>query len=168
MRRGESGKSLFCTTALCGVSWALGYGGMWALKWLINGLVFGWQMLDNVFAQIALRASDNGGTISRVAVLMENFGVILEKKSYLLLLLLCAAVTLAPAAKAVARRQGIRLDLRALNLLLPAAAVCLWYIVMANHAHDHTYFTYRSLTVAVFAAFACLGCLLEPKEKTAP
>ena len=167
MRRGESGKSLFCTTALCGIGWALGYGGMWALKWLINALVFGWQMLGNVFAQIGLRASDNGGTISRVAVLMENLGVILDKKSYLLLLLLCAAVTLVPAGRAIVRRQGIRLDLRALSLLLPAAAVCLWYIVMANHAHDHTYFTYRSMTVAVFSAFACLSCLLEPNRHDA-
>ena len=165
MRRGEGGRALFCTAALCGVSWALGYGGMWALKWLLNGLIFGWQMLYGVFAQIGLRASDNGGELSRIAVLFKNLGVILEKKSYLLLLLLCAAVTLAPAGRAIAGRRGLALDLRALNLLLPAAAVCLWYIVMANHSFDHTYFTYRSVTVAVLAGFACLSCLLDPKEK---
>ena len=165
MRRGERGASLFGAAALCGVSWALGYGGMWALKWLLNGLVFGWQMLYGIFAQIGLRASDNGGEISRIAVLLENFGVILKKKSYLLLLLLCAAVTLAPAGKAIARRQSLALDLRALNLLLPAAAVCLWYVVLANHSFDHTYFTYRSVTVAVLSGFACLSCLLVPKEK---
>ena len=165
MRRGERGASLFGAAALCGVSWALGYGGMWALKWLLNGLVFGWQMLYGIFAQIGLRASDNGGEISRIAVLMENLGVILTKKSYLLLLLLCALVTLAPAGKALADRRGLALDLRALNLLLPAAAACLWIIVLANHAHDHTYFTYRSMTVAVLSGFACLSCLLVPKEK---
>ena len=165
LRRGARGKALFCAAALCGVSWALGYGGMWALKWLLNGLVFGWQMLYGIFAQIGLRASDNGGEISRIAVLLENFGVILKKKSYLLLLLLCAAVTLAPAGKAIARRQSLALDLRALNLLLPAAAVCLWYVVLANHSFDHTYFTSRSVTVAVLSGFACLSCLLVPKEK---
>lgn len=165
LRRGERGRSLFCAAVLCGVSWALGYGGMWALKWLLNGLIFGWQMLYGIFAQIGLRASDNGGEISRIAVLLENLGVILKKKSYLLLLLLCAAVTLAPAGKAIARRQSLALDLRALNLLLPAAAVCLWYVVLANHSFDHTYFTYRSVTVAVLSGFACLSCLLVPKEK---
>lgn len=165
MRRGERGASLFGAAALCGVSWALGYGGMWALKWLLNGLVFGWQMLYGIFAQIGLRASDNGGEISRIAVLMENLGVILTKKSYLLLLLLCALVTLAPAGKALASRRGLALDLRALNLLLPAAAACLWIIVLANHAHDHTYFTYRSMTVVVLSGFACLSCLLVPKEE---
>ena len=165
LRRGERGRSLFAAAVLCGVSWALGYGGMWALKWLLNGLVFGWQMLYGVLTQIGLRASDNGGEISRIAVLFKNLGVILEKKSYLLLLLLCAAVTLAPAGKAIARRQSLALDLRALNLLLPAAAVCLWYVVLANHSFDHTYFTYRSVTVAVLSGFACLSCLLVPKEK---
>lgn len=62
------------------------------------------------------------------------------------------------------RKQAVRGLSLLLLLLLCAAAVCLWYIVMANHAHDHTHFTYRSLTFAVFAAFACLGCLPEPKE----
>ena len=122
-------------------------------------------MLYGIFAQIGLRASDNGGEISRIAVLLENLGVILKKKSYLLLILLCAAVTLAPAGKAITRRRGLALNLRALNLLLPAAAVCLWYVVLANHSFDHTYFTYRSVTVAVLSGFACLSCLLVPKEK---
>ncbi len=165
MQRGERGRSLFCIAALCGVSWALGYGGMWALKWLLNGLVFGWQTIYGIFTQIGLRASDNGGEISRIAVLLENFGVILAKKSYLLLILLCAAVTLAPAVKAITRRRGLALNLRALNLLLPAAAVCLWYVVLANHSFDHTYFTYRSVTVAVLSGFACLSCLPVPREK---
>ena len=98
-------------------------------------------------------------------MLLENFGVILSKKSYLLLILLCAAVTLVPAGKAIVRRQGLAPDPRALNLLLPAAAVCLWYIVLANHSFDHTYFTYRSATVSVLSGFACLSCLLVPKEK---
>lgn len=165
LRRGDSGRSLFASAALCGTGWALGYGGMWALKWLLDGLVFGWQMLYGIFTQIGLRASDNGGEISRIAVLAENFGVILSKKSYLLLLMLCTGMTLAPIGKALLKGRGLRLDPRALNLLLPAFAVCLWTIVLANHAYDHTYFTYRSTTVAMLSGFACLGCLPVPKEK---
>lgn len=165
LRAGESGRALFADAALCGLGWALGYGGMWALKWVLSGCVFGWQMLYGIFTQIGLRASNNGGEISRAAVLAENFGVILSKKSYLLLLLLCAGVTLAPVGTAVVRGRGLRLNLRALCLLLPAITVCLWYVVLANHSYDHTYFTYRSATVAVLSGFACLGCLPVPKEK---
>ena len=168
MQRGESGRALFFTTAFCGCAWALGYGGMWALKWIANGLVFGWHMLWSVFTQIGLRASDNGGSLSRVAVLLENLNVIFAKKSYLLLIGLCGLITLAPTVKSLARRQGAAIDLRALNFLLPTAAVCLWYMVMANHSYDHTYFTYRNAAVAVFSAFALAACALTPKERNAP
>ena len=164
MRRGESGASLFLLTALCGCAWALGYGGMWISKWLINVLVFGKESIYTITTQVSLRASDNGGSISRIAVLMENLNVILAKKSYLLLIGLCGLATLMPAGKALIKTRRIGLDLRALNILLPALAVCMWYIVMANHSYDHTYFTYRNAAVMVFAGYACLSCLLAPKR----
>ena len=159
MRRGEGGWSLFLLTALCGCSFALGYGGMWALKWIFTGLVFGWHSLWGIFTQITLRSSSNGGEISRIGVLMENLNVILAKKSYLLLIGLSGLLTLLPTAKALIKIR--RMDLRALNLLLPAAAVAVWYLVMANHSYDHTYFTYRNAAVMVFAGFAFIACLTK-------
>ena len=164
LRKGAGGRSLFAAAALCGASWALGYGGMWALKWALNALVFGGQMLYGVLTQIGLRASDNGGSLSRIGVMMENIRVITGKKSYLVLLALGAVVTLAPAVRALVRGRGVSLHLRALHLLLPALAVCLWYVVMANHSSDHTYFTYRNVTVAVLAVYAFAACVLTPRE----
>ncbi|MBR7113466.1 MAG: hypothetical protein IKC76_03010 [Firmicutes bacterium] len=165
IRRGAGGAQLFVLTALCGIAWALGYSGMWALKWLLNACVFGADTLANIFAQIGLRTSDNAGSISRFAVLAKNLNVMLAKKSYLLITGATGILVLWPAAKALLQGRGVRIDLRALNLLLPALAVCLWILVMANHAHDHTYFTYRNLTVAAFAGLAFLSCLLTPKEE---
>ena len=159
MRRGDNGFALFRLTALCGFSWALGYGGMWALKWLLTACVFGPGALGNIFTQIGLRASDNAGSISRLAVLMDNLNIVLAKKSYLLLIGLCGLVTLLPIAKSFIQKRSLHLDLRALNLLLPALAACLWLLVMANHSYDHTYFTYRNTAVMVFAGFAFLACL---------
>ena len=89
---------------------------------------------------------------------MENLNVILAKKSYLLLILFGILSSLLPAGKALVLRRGLRADWRALNLLLPALAVCLWYLVMANHSYDHTYFTYRNAAVMMFSGFACLSC----------
>ena len=164
MQRGDSGRALFFLTAFCGCAWALGYGGMWALKWALNGLAFGWDAVLTVVSQIGLRTSSNGGDLSRIGVLMENLNIILAKKSYLLLIGLCGLATLFAPAKALIQKRGLRIDLRALNLLLPALAVCMWYIVMANHSHDHTYFTYRNAAVMAFAGFAFLGCLLPAKR----
>ena len=159
MDRGEKGWKLFFLTVFCGCAWALGYGGMWAIKWGINGLVFGWYTLTTTLGQMKLRTSINGGELSRIGVLMNNLNVILAKKSYLLLLGICGLATLIPTIRAA--KRSIRVDLRALNLLLPAAAVCMWYIVMANHSFDHTYYTYRNVTVMVFAGFAFVSCLLK-------
>lgn len=164
LQRGESGKTLFLRTAFCGCAFALGYGGMWVLKWVLNGLAFGWDAFFAVSDQISLRASSNGGELSRIGVLMENLNVILAKKSYLLLLLAGMPAALLPAGRAFMKRRGLKLELRALNMLLPAAAVCLWYLVMANHSHDHTYFTYRNAAVMVFSGYACLCLLLRPKR----
>lgn len=165
LRRGAGGMQLFYLTALCGVGWALGYSLMWIFKWLLIAIVFDPWSLYHLFEQITLRTSDNAGSISRFAVLLENLNVMLAKKSYLLIIGATGLAVLAPAAKAVLSGRGVKLDLRALNLLLPALAVCMWILVMANHAHDHTYFTYRNLTVAAFAGLALLSYLLTPKEE---
>lgn len=162
--RGESGKSLFLLTALCGCAWALGFGGMWVIKWVLCGLAFGWDAFFAVFEQVGLRVSSNGGELSRFGVLMENLNVILAKKSYLLLIGGCGLVSLAPAAKAIVKERRAGIDLRAFNLLLPALAVCLWYLAMANHSHDHTFYTYRSVAVMVFAGFSFLSCTFSSKR----
>ena len=164
MDRGASFKSLFWLTAFCGCAWALGYGGMWVFKWVLNGLAFGRDAFFAVFDQIGLRASSNGGELSRMGVMMDNLNVILAKKSYLLLIGICGLMTLAAPVKALLKQRRLRIDLRALTLLLPAAAVCMWYIVMANHSYDHTYFTYRNTGVIVFAGLAFIACLLRSKR----
>ena len=164
LRRGESATRLFGMTALCGVSWALGYGLMWALKWVLTACVFGPDVLGSIFYQIGLRTSDNAGSISRLSVLMQNLNVLLAKKSYLLIIGMTGLAVIARPAKAIVLRNGLRMDWRALNLLLPAAAVCLWYFVMANHSFDHTYFTYRNAAVMVFSGFSFLACMPAPKR----
>ena len=48
---------------------------------------------------------------------------------------------------------GSAIWLSALLALVPL----LWYLVMANHAYDHAFFTYRNLTVTFLAAMCACG-----------
>jgi len=80
------------------------------------------------------------------------------------LLLLTGLYTLAPAAYALIRRRGVRANYRALALVIPALVPVMWYIVMANHSIDHTYFTYRSAAAMVLAGYALVVYLLSPRE----
>jgi len=43
-------------------------------------------------------------------------------------------------------------------LLVVAAVPVVWYMVMANHSFDHTYYTYRNLTMSVVSGLAFLAC----------
>lgn len=164
MKTSDGFVRLFFLTAACGVCWALGYAGMWALKWLLNAAVFGPGMLYGIFTQITHRvSSDSHGTdFSRFSVILRNLDVMLSKASYLLLIGVTGLATLAAAAKNV-RRSRLCFDARALMLLTVAAVPLLWCIVMANHSFDHTYFTYRNLTVSAMAGFAFIACCLKKR-----
>ena len=148
----------------CCAAWGMGYGCMWALKWLLNCLVYGWGHLENIIRQAALRTSAEESR-SRLDALRLNFDVILAKKSYLVLLIMGFAASLAPAANALVLRRGVKANLRALALVIPALVPAMWDIVMANHSIDHTYFTFRSAAAMVFAGFALITLLFSPAEE---
>ena len=161
LRTQESGGRLLALTIACCAAWAVGFGGMWVLKWVLTAAVFGWERLGSIVAQATLRASSgsNGETFSRLSVVVRNFDVFLAKASYLLLIGLAVLATLAPAVRRAVRDRHVRLDPRALTLLVVLAVPIVWYLVLANHAYDHTYYTYRNATVSVLAGYALLACL---------
>lgn len=167
LKAGDDGRRLFALFFFCCMGWGLGFGGMWALKWLITAVCFGWEYLPGIFSQIFLRVSSesNGATFSRLYALKMNLDVILEKSGYLLILGLTGLASLMPAAKAALQKKRLRIDARALILLLAAAVPLAWYIVMSNHSVDHTYYTYRNLAMAVFSGFAFLSCMTHTEKE---
>lgn len=170
--RRTSGKALFTGLFLCGVCFGAGYAGMWALKWALTGLCFGMDRLLGIFTQAALRVSAQSGgeTHARSAAVLRNLSAITDKPAYLALiaaaLLASASVPLRRAASALRRGQKVRIDLRAGQYLLLGLVPIAWYIVMANHSIDHTYFTYRNITVSFLAAFAALSHIIAPAQET--
>ena len=164
IKEDDSFLRLFMTTATCGIGWAFGYAGMWAFKWMLVDMISEYSTIWGLLTQIFLRTSDSGGgdNLSRIGVAMRNLNVILAKPSYLLLIGLTGVITLIPAAKALVRRKA-HFDPRALLLLIVAAVPFVWYMVMANHSYDHTYYTYRNVTMSVIAGFAFIACGLKEK-----
>lgn len=163
--RGDGLRDIIVALIACGLCWAVGYAGMWMFKWLLVAAAYGPERLAGIFTQAALRVSSasNGETFSRLSALRLNLDVILAKSAYLLLLLLAlAASCLHSARRALSiRRAGgrVRIDPRAIALLLLALAPFAWYIAMVNHSHDHAFFTYRNLTVSVLAGLTACASL---------
>lgn len=165
MKRGDSLFQLLFLSIACCAGWGIGFGGMWALKWLITAACFGWDRLHTIISQIFLRVStdSNGRSFSRMDAVNVNLSVIMSKSSYLLLLGMTGLASAAPALLTAWRRRTLCIDLRALALLIPAAIPFFWYFVMANHSVDHAYYTYRILPVACFAVFTLIAYLPDIK-----
>ena len=160
MERGDGLRALLCTTVACGLCWALGYAGMWMLKWAFVAGVFGMDRLAGIFEQAALRVSSasNGEAFSRLSALRLNLSIILDKAAYLLVLLLALAASLALALRrALCNGIRVRPQPGVLALLLLALVPLMWCLAMANHAYDHAFFTYRNLTVTFLAALCACG-----------
>ena len=160
MERGDGLRALLGTTVACGLCWALGYAGMWMLKWAFVAGVFGADRLAGIFEQAALRVSSasNGETFSRLSALRLNLSIILNKAAYLLVLLLALAASLALALRrALCNGFCVRPQPGVLALLLLALVPLMWCLAMANHAYDHAFFTYRNLTVTFLAALCACG-----------
>ena len=163
MERGEGLRALLSATVACGMAWALGYAGMWMLKWAFVAGVFGADRLAGIFEQAALRVSSasNGEAFSRLSALRLNLGVILDKSAYLLVLLagFASSCLIALHRAHRAHQSGLRARLQpgALAPALLALVPLLWCLVMANHAYDHAFFTYRNLTVTFLAAMCACG-----------
>lgn len=164
IKKGDSLRELALLMIACCAAWAAGYGFMWMSKWLLNCLVYGLGHLGNIFRQAALRTS-TAAAYTRLDVVLRNLNVILGKKSYLILIAATGLATIAPSARALISRRGVTLNPRACILLLPMLLPIAWYIVLANHSYDHTYFTYRTAVPAVLSAFAFAALILTPRDK---
>lgn len=158
--------AMFWELFFCGLCWGVGYGGMWAFKWLLNAAVFGPDRLASIFGQVALRVStsSNGEAYSRLAGLMRCIEVIAAKPAYLLLgagtALCCCGALFGRACAAHKTSSRVPLDARALLLFLLALVPIAWSIAMANHCYDHAFFTYRNLTVTVLALCTAVPYLI--------
>ena len=88
MERGDGLRALLTMTVLCGLGWALGYAGMWMLKWALDAAVFGLDRLAGILSQAALRVSaeSDGASFTRLGVLVMNLRIVFDKAGYLLIL----------------------------------------------------------------------------------
>lgn len=148
----ELGRSLREFVRLC-VCWGLGYGGMWAGKWVAASLLTGGNVLADALyaAQVRSSSAVDGEAVRLSSVFSRNLRPLLQGP-WFLLFWVCCILLLA----LIIRRD--RLDrLREGLVFLPIACLPLaWYVALSNHSYIHSWFTYRELLIAVFALLCWL------------
>lgn len=158
-------RSAWKDVILLSLLWALGYGLIWATKWIMVYLLLGENVLSDAMESVATRfGQDCHGeemTLSHIGARIWNA---LEKRhlfvhvSCLLLFLLLAIVAY---ARAMADRSSLR---KYAYLLLIASIVPVWYMALRNHSIIHFRFVWRALVLTIFSLSLFVCYTIKPEK----
>ena len=157
------------TVIISGLSWILGYGGMWAGKWLLASVIVKRNVMQEAWDEIMFRSGSQEALnfFSRMEALYNNWKHY-EYPLYmaLLFLWLCWFAYQSLAAETKVQKQ----EKNAAYLLITLSAF-VWYFVLANHTQGHHFFTYRIWGIAITSVLFlyCNSIVLrkEPVDKKA-
>lgn len=132
----------------CTCSWGSGYLLMWAGKWLIGSALLKENIFADALQTVMGRASGEVGAeqISRIMAVLRNFYIYFNLYG----VLLAGILILWVGIWCFRNRKVMKMDQALLLLLVAAGPIC-WYLVTANHAYIHYWFTFRNLSVSIFA-----------------
>lgn len=125
--------------------WTFGYGGMWGMKWVIISLFTEKNIMQEVWNQIRIRTDVT--EFSYAEVLANNVS------SSGVAVFFLPVVAAALVAGIVLGRRDMR---RLLPYLLIGAYPFVWYFVLQEHSYVHAHYTYRLLSITIFAFLAIL------------
>lgn len=158
------------------VEWFAGYGGLWAMKWVIADLLTGSGTIRDGVATLYERTGtveDASKLSGYFEVVKENAGLFANRGFYLIILgiviwLAVMAVKssagnkCAQSGQSVSKSYGSRLA-DALPFLVVALYPFIWFFFTQNHSYEHSVFTCKILSVTAFALICgagkmCGGC----------
>ncbi len=140
-------KTTIKETAVSVSAWLLGYGLMWAAKWVLASLFTSHNVILDAYNQIVHRTlgqSDQiGAKINAVTAVAANLSCYTNYVFIVLIIIIVCRWTIG-FKKNGASEKAICYGF---IMLLPIA----WMIVVQNHSYDHSSFTYRSFIVSFWA-----------------
>lgn len=169
LRSNSDIRNTFCRGVKICFSWAVGYIGMWAGKWLIGSLILRQNILTLAGEKLAQRSSADAAGSDLFhnihAALSANLRSFLHTPATVLVLALAIVLMYLLAkrlrAKEISWTETEKIFFPFFILaLLPIA----WYVVSSQHAVIHHWFTHKSLVTSVFAGLAALTKASEIKK----
>ena len=149
------------TVIICLIAWFIGYGGMWAGKWILGSL-FGSEniILDAVNSIFGYTSMSNTGE-ANVGVI----ALITRQLSYMMTppMIIAVAYIAVTGVMFLIRCPKSKL---ADKSWIAYIAICLlpiiWFLVASRHSYIHSWFTYRELIITMFAGL-CMFARLSAK-----
>lgn len=147
-------------TILAGLAWCFGYGGMYLSKWLLSWYFIGYNAFQEAVGQALYRMSDH--VVASEVVWPElscsvgysillNVCVMLQNPAIWLLLLFLFLQTVRMYFTKKEKMGGRNtLPIRS-ALAVVSISPFVWYMVLINHSFLHYWFTFRELSIFIFA-----------------
>ena len=146
------------------LEWMIGYGGMWAAKWVLSDLLIGSTTIKDALINVFTRTQSAENTTrfsGFFLVLSKNLQVYLNW-GFILLLIVLAIVFVVKIFK-----TGIKNVIRNLSsgivFFIVAVSPLVWYFVLENHSEQHWPFTCRIMAISVFAGITGVNRIFEKK-----
>lgn len=144
----ENFKDVFLKVIKTGVSWALGYFGFWASKWVVGSLILRENIMTNAIESVQIRTSSSG-----IEAFFSNIGKNVSDFVSTPFIFLAAAFLLFVIIKTFIGKTGNKTDFN--TFVIPYVIVAIvpfaWYVVLQNHSLYHHFFTHKALLGCVFA-----------------
>lgn len=134
-KRNRSIKSVF----VCSIAWFMGYGGIWAAKWILATAFTSSDIIEDAMVQISARTFETNADI--VSGMMHT----LLKYDIAGLVLTLSALFLC-----LFFRKNKTVLKKNIYLALIGSLPLIWYAVLQNHSLIHFWFTWRSLSLTFF------------------
>ena len=161
LQSGETLEKKLNNTIRCGVSWCVGYGGLWVSKWILTYLLTGYNTIAEAAGQFSLHTSNTHNytqnsheAVSNGAIIFENYKVFLYTPAVIVCVLL--AVFLIYKIKASKPADGNASLSASVPYTLLAFAPVVWYVFATQHS-SFSFMTNKSCAVTMLAILCALA-----------
>jgi len=135
--------------------WGAGYAMCWGLKWVLATLITGQDIIGDAIHQAGVRTTADTwhGMELSWGNIFRFVGDTLSRRGLLWPVVLVVILCIAAFLLCLRNKEAL---LRALPIGLTALMAPVWLALLRTHSIQHGWFTWRSLTVSIFAGLAFL------------
>lgn len=132
------------------VAWSIGFAFIWGSKWVISSWITGRNVVSDAMDQMFIRTIGSSWNGMELTILNIIDFIVTILKAYHLLIPLIGFGVLSIIGYVLCMKN-IKAFFENCWLLLIASMPLVWFFVLREHSLQHGWFTWRALTVTVFA-----------------
>ncbi len=155
-KRKDSCKSVIGYMAYHSLAWVVGYGGMWAMKWIIATIMTDKNIIKDAILMVIYRMSDNAADSGEIVavtygeILLRNISVYAHTP-YIIAAIAAIVIVIVRVVKKAYHVDRDDILFFLIVFLMPAV----WYLAVKNHSYIHYWMTHRDIALS-FLALICL------------